>query len=125
MRTLARRRLIGFGASLAVAPPFLAATPAFAATGPMLVVWKQRGCGCCTAWARLFQDAGFVVTMHEVDDLTPARTSAGVPDALGDAIASFKEQFQSGDGDTRPVDPTSVEAGEMGDAKTQKTLATE
>ena len=82
MRTLARRRLIGFGASLAVAPPFLAATPAFAATGPFLVVWKLRGCGCCTAWARLFQDAGFTVTMHEVDDLTPARTAAGVPDAL-------------------------------------------
>lgn len=77
MRTLARRRLIGIGATLAVAPPVLA--PAFAASGPMLVVWKNRGCACCTAWARHFQDAGFIVTMHEVDDLEPARAQAGVP----------------------------------------------
>jgi hypothetical protein len=82
MRTLARRRLIGIGATLAVAPPVLAVAPAFAATGPLLVVWKHRGCSCCTAWARQFQDVGFTVTMHEVDDLGPARTAAGVPEDL-------------------------------------------
>ena len=49
----------------------------------------------------------------------------GVPDALGDAITTFKEQFQSSDAAARAADPTKVEADEMGDAKTQKTLATE
>ena len=48
-----------------------------------------------------------------------------VPDALGDAIATFKEQFQASDADARAADPTKVDADEMGDAKTQKTLATE
>jgi F-type H+-transporting ATPase subunit alpha len=48
-----------------------------------------------------------------------------VPDALGDAIASFKEQFQATGADAKAADPTKVEAGEVGDAKTQKTLATE
>jgi hypothetical protein len=80
MTTLARRRLIGLGATLAVAAPVLGPRPAFA--GPMLVVWKNRGCACCTAWARHFQDAGFIVTMHEVDDLAPARAAAGVPEDL-------------------------------------------
>jgi hypothetical protein len=76
MRTLGRRHLLGFGATLAVA------RPAFAAAGPLLVVWKNRGCTCCTAWARHFQDAGFVVTMHEVDDLGSARQAARVPEDL-------------------------------------------
>jgi hypothetical protein len=79
MSSLARRRLLGLGATLAVTPPVLVAAPAFAATGPMMVLWKNRGCACCTAWARHFQDAGFSVTMHEVDDLAPARSAAGVP----------------------------------------------
>jgi hypothetical protein len=45
-------------------------------------VWKNRGCTCCTAWAEPFRAAGFTITMHEVDDLTPARAAAGVPDDL-------------------------------------------
>ena len=69
MPTLARRHLIGLGATLAVS------RTVFAATGPLLALWKHRGCACCTAWARLFQEAGFVVTMHEVDDLGPARAA--------------------------------------------------
>jgi hypothetical protein len=82
MQKIARRHLIGIGATLAVAPPLLGAAPAFAATGPLLAVWKNRGCTCCTAWARLLDEAGFVVAIHEVDDLGPARQAAGVPDDL-------------------------------------------
>jgi hypothetical protein len=82
MQKMARRHLIGIGATLAVAPPLLATSPAFAATGPLVAVWKNRGCACCTAWARLLDDAGFVVAIHEVDDLGPARLAAGVPDDL-------------------------------------------
>jgi hypothetical protein len=76
MPTLARRHLIGLGATLAVP------RTVFAATGPLLALWKHRGCACCTAWARVFQDAGFVVTVHEVDDLGPPRAAAGVPPDL-------------------------------------------
>src|SRR4051812_47441388 len=82
MQKMARRHLIGIGATLAVAPPLLANSPAFAATGLLLAVWKNRGCACCTAWARLLDEAGFVVALHEVDDLGPARLAAGVPDDL-------------------------------------------
>jgi F-type H+-transporting ATPase subunit alpha len=49
-----------------------------------------------------------------------------VPDALADAVATFKAQFNvSADESGNPVDPGSVDADEMGDAESNKTLATE
>ncbi len=51
--------------------------------------------------------------------------SGGLPDGLGDAVQAFKDQFQAGAGVDHAVDPTSVDADEMGDAESQKTLATE
>jgi len=50
--------------------------------------------------------------------------SSGVPDDLTGAIESFKEQFDV-PGDDRVADPTATDADELGDAKSQKTLATE
>jgi hypothetical protein len=88
---LARRRLLGVGATLAAGTPVLAGRKALAR--PMLVVWKNRGCSCCTAWARHFQDAGFAVTMHEVDDLTPARRDAGVPADLAGCHTAIVEGY--------------------------------
>jgi hypothetical protein len=72
MTTISRRQLIAGVALLAAAPRALAASPA-------LEVWKVRGCACCSAWAQHFERAGFAVTMHEVDDVEPVRTAAGVP----------------------------------------------
>ena len=72
MQQIARRQLFGIGASLAAAP-------AFAATGPLLGVWQRRGAAGCLAWARLFAGAGFVVVVHEVDDLAAARLAGRVP----------------------------------------------
>jgi hypothetical protein len=45
-------------------------------------MWKNRGCGCCTAWAKHLEAAGFTTTAHEVDDVTPVRSAAGVPGDL-------------------------------------------
>jgi F-type H+-transporting ATPase subunit alpha len=56
--------------------------------------------------------------------LDSIRTS-GVPDDLGDAIAGFKSQFQPSDGSGQAVDPTAVDADELGGAHSSKTLATE
>ncbi len=50
--------------------------------------------------------------------------TSGVPDALADAIAAFKETFTvSTTGHS--ADPTATNAAEMGDAHSNKTLATE
>jgi F-type H+-transporting ATPase subunit alpha len=52
--------------------------------------------------------------------------SSGLPDSLGDVIAAFKATFQTSEGaDGNPTDPASVDADEMGDAASNKTLATE
>jgi hypothetical protein len=67
-----RRRLV---AGLAL----LVATPRALAAAPALEVWRSRGCGCCSAWAKRFEHAGFAVAMHEVDDVAPVRAAAGVP----------------------------------------------
>jgi F-type H+-transporting ATPase subunit alpha len=55
--------------------------------------------------------------------LSEIKTS-GVPDALGSAIESFKETFTPS-GNEYAVDPTDLDVDEVGDAKSNKTLATE
>jgi F-type H+-transporting ATPase subunit alpha len=52
--------------------------------------------------------------------------TGGIPDALADAVESFKGQFSSDDAaHTHAVDPASVHGDEMGAAESNKTLATE
>jgi F-type H+-transporting ATPase subunit alpha len=51
--------------------------------------------------------------------------SGGVPDELAGAVEAFKSQFQSGAADGQHFDPTKVDADELGDARSRKTLATE
>jgi F-type H+-transporting ATPase subunit alpha len=55
--------------------------------------------------------------------LDEIRTS-GVPDGLGDAVEAFKSQFLAKSG-VREADPTKTSADEVGEATSQKTLATE
>ena len=58
--------------------------------------------------------------------LQELRTKA-VPDSLGEVIAAFKAQFVSGadGGGGINADPLATDAGELGDAASNKTLATE
>ncbi len=51
--------------------------------------------------------------------------TGGLPDGLADAVQSFKDQFSSADSGGKHVDPTAVDADEMGEAESNKTLATE
>jgi len=54
---------------------------------------------------------------------------ADVPGELGDLIATFKDEFLSANADAaataRASDPTATDAGEVGEAHSNKTLATE
>src|SRR3954453_9155729 len=75
MTIISRRQLVAGLALLAAAPRAIAAAPA----SPELEVWKNRGCGCCSAWAKLFEQGGFTGTIPELDDVTPVRQAAGVP----------------------------------------------
>jgi hypothetical protein len=74
MDPLSRRQLLAGLAVLAAVRPALAAPP------PQVEVWKNRGCGCCSAWARHLEQAGLVVAaVHEVDDAAAIGAAAGVP----------------------------------------------
>jgi F-type H+-transporting ATPase subunit alpha len=53
-------------------------------------------------------------------------TKADVPAELGDVIVEFKERFVAADAEAaRLADPTATDAGELGEAASNKTLATE
>jgi F-type H+-transporting ATPase subunit alpha len=64
----------------------------------------------------------FMRTRH-ASLLADVRTS-GVPDGLAGAVAAFKETFEI-DAAARAADPTAVDADELGEATSRKTLATE
>ena len=50
---------------------------------------------------------------------------ADVPSELGEIIAAFKEQFVAATAAAKAADPTATSAGEVGEAHSNKTLATE
>lgn len=52
------------------------------AGGAAVEVWKAASCECCEGWVRHMRAAGFEVTVHTVDDVTPMKRIAGVPDDL-------------------------------------------
>ncbi len=51
------------------------------AVGAMHVA-KSPTCGCCEAWVSLAMAQGYDVTTTEMDDVTPAKIQAGVPQSL-------------------------------------------
>lgn len=56
--------------------------PAARAESALVEIWKLRGCGCCTLWARHLEAAGFATREREVRDLAAVRAVLGVPEAL-------------------------------------------
>lgn len=53
------------------------------AAAPVVEVWRSPTCGCCGAWIRHLQRNGFATKVHMVDDTSPARKAAGIPERLG------------------------------------------
>jgi len=53
------------------------------ATTPVMVVSKNPSCGCCVAWVDAMRRAGFEVSVHDVDNLDPIKTQAGIPAGKG------------------------------------------
>lgn len=50
---------------------------------PALVVHKNASCGCCGAWVRHMQHAGFPVKVDNIDNLGPVKERVGIPPAMG------------------------------------------
>ena len=75
-----RRHLLISSLALVVAQPF----QTMAQTGPSIHVIKGRGCGCCTAWAKILKSEGFQVTEEERHpaDLVQFKVAKRIPQQL-------------------------------------------
>lgn len=49
---------------------------------PLLTVWRDPNCGCCSGWLAHMRAAGFQVLDNVVNSPAPARRMLGIPDDL-------------------------------------------
>lgn len=54
-----------------------------AATLPIVQVYKDPACGCCTAWIKHMQANGFQVVAHDTNDVAAHKRRLGVPFGIG------------------------------------------
>lgn len=73
---LSRRAFVATAAAMVLLP----VVPAFA-EGPAVHVAKDPNCPCCKDWVAILQEAGFAVTVEEMepDALERHKTAKGVP----------------------------------------------
>ncbi len=72
-----RRRLLVLLAAAAPLAGARAATPP-----PVVAVWRTPTCGCCGAWVRHLEAAGFRTAVTVQDDLAPLKRQHGITPAL-------------------------------------------
>lgn len=49
---------------------------------PLVKVWKHPSCGCCGKWVEHMRASGFRIKVKAVQNLTPIKRMAGIPDKL-------------------------------------------
>jgi len=80
--------------SFAVAGLFLgAAVPAIAQRKTQVTVYKSPACGCCGDWVKHMRANGFGVEVIDVQDVTPYRHRAGVPDHLASCHTAIVDGY--------------------------------
>ncbi len=72
--------------------PLLHAQLARAAATP-IHVYKDPGCGCCTAWVDHLKAAGFAVKVTETGDTSSVRKRLGMPDRFGGCHTATLENY--------------------------------
>ena len=82
-----RRQWMRGAAALGMLP--LAAS----AAAPVVEVYKSAQCGCCHAWIRHMEAAGFRVRAHDVDNPSDYRERAGIPNALGSCHTALVQGY--------------------------------
>lgn len=58
-----------------------------------MTIYKSPTCGCCSAWARHIERAGFPVTLIDRDDLDGIKRAAGIPEALQSCHTAFIDGY--------------------------------
>jgi hypothetical protein len=60
---------------------------------PTIEVFKSASCGCCTAWAKHLQAAGFAVKSTNVADPGSVRASHGMPDRYASCHTALVDNY--------------------------------
>mgnify|MGYP002779650093 CR=1 FL=1 len=87
--------LVGCGSAPERAPSERASSPNSA--GPItlepITVYRDPSCGCCEAWARAAQDAGFRTTVVDRSDMPAIKRRYGVPEELSSCHTSLAGNY--------------------------------
>lgn len=78
---LQRRQLLTGIAAIASAS-LIGRIPAEAASKTALAVWKDRYCGCCSAWIERLGGLGLAISVTDSDDMAAVKSRLGVPSDL-------------------------------------------
>ena len=76
-----RQFLAGTAGTLALAGS--SGLPVLASMLPVVQVFNNPNCGCCSAWVTHLKQSGFTVKVTEVNDTAVARRQHGMPDKYG------------------------------------------
>ena len=74
-------RLLLFGAAVVASVLLLQ----LYAAGPVVTVYKDPNCGCCSQWVKHLEANGFEVTVHEVENIAEYKQKYGFPALLNPA----------------------------------------
>lgn len=58
-----------------------------------MTVYRDPGCGCCVAWARIAERAGYKVALVERGDMSALKAKLGVPGALRSCHTSVVDGY--------------------------------
>jgi len=60
---------------------------------PVITVYKDPSCGCCTKWVKHLSSNGFVVTTHDVQNMDDIKRAMNVPVALQSCHTAVVDRY--------------------------------
>ena len=94
-----RRRVLGLIAAGMVAGVAVGAGPVAGKTAraaveaPGIRIYKDPYCGCCGAWSKILQRAGFAVRVFDTDDMARVKKFAWVPEDLESCHTALVDRY--------------------------------
>jgi hypothetical protein len=70
----------------------LPALPAWAASRPVVEVWKDPNCGCCKDWIAILRQSGFEVRQQDTGN-NAMRAQVGIPRSLGSCHTAMVDGY--------------------------------
>ena len=77
----------------AAAPGSMAMSRPPATAKPVIQVWKDPNCGCCTSWIERLRAAGYPVEVMDVADIDAIKGSKGIPAHLASCHTALVDGY--------------------------------